>query len=132
MRRKEMKKIFLLLIKYLPVTQMAGFLFNNTMYCYYDTYELSYILDFIIGNTIINTILLYIISYIFKFCNWYRLIVTANFINLLVASYDANWRLPVEDMILLCIYYIVATIFILTAAYIHIKYDRNKTKNQTN
>nr|DAM51638.1 MAG TPA: hypothetical protein [Crassvirales sp.] len=127
-----MKKIFLLLIKYLPVTQMAGFLFNNTMYCYYDTYELSYILDFIIGNTIINTILLYIISYIFKFCNWYRLIVTANFINLLVASYDANWRLPVEDMILLCIYYIVATIFILTAAYIHIKYDRNKTKNQTN
>lgn len=127
-----MKKIFLLLIKYLPVIQMAGFLFNNTMYCYYDTYELSYILDFILGNTIINTILLYIISYIFKFCNWYRLIVTANFINLLVASYDANWRLPVEDMILLCIYYIVATIFISTAAYIHIKYDRNKTKNQTN
>lgn len=89
-----MKKIFLLLIKYLPVIQMAGFLFNNTMYCYYDAYELSYILDFILGNTIINTILLYIISYIFKFCNWYRLIVTANFINLLVAFYDANWRLP--------------------------------------
>ena len=110
---------------------MAGFLFNNTMYCYYDTYELSYILDFILGNTIINTILLYIISYIFKFCNWYRLIITANFINLLVASYDANWRIPVEDMILLCIYYIVAAIFILTAAYTHIKYDRNKTENQT-
>lgn len=126
-----MKKIFLLLIKYLPVIQMAGFLFNNTMYYYYDTYELSYILDFIIGNTIINTILLYIISYVFKFCNWYRLIITANFINLLVASYDANWRLPIEDMILLCIYYIIATIFILIATYIHIKYDRNKTENQT-
>lgn len=126
-----MKKIFLLLTKYLPVIQMTGFLFNNTMYYYYDTYEFSYILDFIIGNTIINTILLYIISYVFKFCNWYRLIITANFINLLVASYDANWRIPVEDMILLCIYYIVAAIFILTAAYTHIKYDRNKTENQT-
>lgn len=126
-----MKKIFLLLTKYLPVIQMAGFLFNNTMYYYYDTYELSYILDFIIGNTIINTILLYTISFVFKFCNWYRLIITANFINLLVAFYDANWRLPVEDIILLCIYYIVAAIFILITTYIHVKYDRNKTENQT-
>lgn len=120
-----MKKIFLLFVKYLPVIQMAGFLFNNTMYCYYDTYALAYILDFILGNSIAYSILMYIVSYVFKFCNWYRLMVTANLVNTAIAAYDANFKLPVEDATLLSIYFSIASIAVIIATYIHVKYDKH-------
>ena len=120
-----MKKIFLLFVKYLPVIQMAGFLFNNTMYCYYDTYTLAYMLDFILGNSIAYSLLMYVVSYVFKFCIWYRLIITANLANTAIAVYDANCKLPVKDVTLLIIYYIIASIAIIIATYIHVKYDKH-------
>ena len=120
-----MKKIFLLFVKYLPVIQMAGFLFNNTMYYFNDTYTLAYILDFVLGNSIAYSILMYIVSYVFKFCNWYRLMVTANLVNTTIAAYDANFKLPVEDATLLSIYFSIASIAVIIATYIHVKYDKH-------
>lgn len=45
-----MKRLFIVLIKYIPIIQMVGMLFNNILYCFSDIYIISYILDFIIGN----------------------------------------------------------------------------------
>ena len=47
-----MKRLFIVLIKYIPIIQMVGMLFNNILYCFSDIYIISYILDFIIGNSI--------------------------------------------------------------------------------
>ena len=104
---------------------MAGFLFNNTMYYFNDTYTLAYILDFVLGNSIAYSILMYIVSYVFKFCNWYRLMVTANLVNTTIAAYDANFKLPVEDATLLSIYFSIASIAVIIATYIHVKYDKH-------
>lgn len=120
-----MKKIFLLFVKYLPVIQMAGFLFNNIIYYFNDTYTLAYILDFVLGNSIAYSILMYIVSYVFKFCNWYRLMVTANLVNTAIAVYDANFKLPVEDVTLLSIYFSISSIAVIIATYIHVKYDKH-------
>lgn len=107
---------------------MAGMLLNNTLYCYNITNEFSYLLDFIIGNSIITTILLYICSNIFKFCIWHRLIITANFINLLIANIDAIFIIPIYDKELLVLYYIIASIFIIIGTHKHInKNDESKT-----
>ena len=45
-----MKRLFIVLIKYIPIIQMVGMLFNNILYCFSDIYIISYLLDFIIGN----------------------------------------------------------------------------------
>lgn len=50
-----MKRLFIVLIKYIPIIQMVGMLFNNILYCFSDIYIISYILDFIIGNSITTT-----------------------------------------------------------------------------
>lgn len=75
-----MKRLFIVLIKYIPIIQMVGMLFNNILYCFSDIYIISYILDFIIGNSITTTFLLYVCSYVFGFCKWHRFIITANII----------------------------------------------------
>lgn len=57
-----MKRLFIVLIKYIPIIQMVGMLFNNILYCFSNIYIISYLLDFIIGNSITTTFLLYVCS----------------------------------------------------------------------
>lgn len=52
-----MKRLFIVLIKYIPIIQMVGMLFNNILYCFSNIYIISYLLDFIIGNSITTTFL---------------------------------------------------------------------------
>ncbi len=111
--------------------QMTGMLVNNTFY-YFDIYNrYSYCLDFMIGNSIITTLLLYVCSYVFQFCIWHRLIITANFINVFIASIDVIYGIPITDGQLLVIYYFIASIFIAISTIIHINKNQNeyKTKN---
>lgn len=123
-----MKRLFIVLIKYIPIIQMVGMLFNNILYCFSDIYIISYILDFIIGNSITTTFLLYVCSYVFGFCKWHRFIITANIINLLIANLDAYYRIPISDIQLLIVYHFIAAIFICISTYIHIKNNRNDVK----
>ena len=103
-------------------------LLNNTLY-YFDIVKvMSYVTDFIIGNSVITTFLLFVCSYLFNFCKWHRLIIMANFINIMIANYDALFGIPVTDAQLLCIYYIIASIFIIISTYHHIKYNKNEYK----
>lgn len=121
-----MKRLFIVLIKYIPIIQMVGMLFNNILYCFSDIYIISYILDFIIGNSITTTFLLYVCSYVFGFCKWHRFIITANIINLLIANLDAYYRIPISDIQLLIVYHFIAAIFICISTYIHIKNNRKE------
>lgn len=116
-----MRKLLLLMIKYIPVIQMAGMLFNNLLYYINACREISYIIDFTIGSSISMTIVSYICSYTFKFCVWHRLIITANFINLIIANIDAIIGIPISDIKLLGIYYTIAVIFIIICLIIHFR-----------
>lgn len=119
-----MKKILLLLIKYIPVIQMAGILLNNILY-YFDTgRKLSYCIDFFTGSSIITTFLLYITSYVFKFCKWHRIIITGNFVNLTIANIDAIVGIDISDISLLIIYHFVAIVFIDIAIITYLNNER--------
>ena len=121
-----LKKILILLIKFIPVIQMAGMLVNNILY-FNDIYFISYILDYVIGNSIITTFLLIVCSYLFHFCIWHRLIIIANIINISLSTTDSIYKLPITDIQLLILYYTISAIFIIIATYIHIK-DKNNDK----
>ena len=113
----KLKDIFVLLIKYMPIIQMVGMLFNNLIYYFQLCNELSYISDFILGNSLITTFLLFVCSYIFGFCNWHRLLITSNFINIAIASIDSVYRIPISNLELLILYFIIYLIFLFIIIY---------------
>ena len=86
---------------------MLAMLINNTLYYFVGNYTTAYIIDFIAGNSLIYTILLLMISFRFNYCEWHRLIIVGNFINITIASYDASFTIPFIDMQLLLTYYII-------------------------
>lgn len=125
--KQYIKKLFILVIKYMPTIHLVGMLFNNTIYHLDYCYTLSYIIDFIIGFPIINLLIYILASYIFEFCIYHRIIIVAVTTNVVIAFIDSIYKLPCRDIALLAIYYIVAAIAILIITIIHIK-NNDKTK----
>lgn len=125
------KKLFLLLIKYIPIIQMVGMILNNTLYYFDINTTVSITFDFIIGNSFVNTFLIIVCSYMFNFCKWHRIIIIANFINLLIAMFDAIIGIPINDAYLLSLYYITASIsiIIITINHINKTNDKRTSKN---
>lgn len=125
-----MKKSLLLLIKYIPIIQMVGVLLNNTLFYYDILVEFVRLNNYMIGNSVITTILLYVCSYVFKFCNWYRLIVISNFINITIAAVDLIFHIPISNLELLVLYYTIYIIFLIIILVLRFKnkcisYNRN-------
>ena len=87
-------------------------LINNTLYCFDIITKTYHLLNYLTGNSLITTILLYVCSYVFKFCNWYRLIITANLINISIGSFDILFHIPITDFELLVTYYTICVLFI--------------------
>lgn len=107
-----LKKVFLILVKYMPIIQMVAMLVSNTLYCFNVITEAYHLLAYLAGCSVMTTILLYVCSYVFKFCSWYRLIVTANFINMTIGMIDIYYRFPITDFQLLVSYYTVSVLFL--------------------
>lgn len=116
------------MVKFIPVIQMAGMLVNNTMYHFNINVDYDYIIDFLFRNSFANTIVLYVISITFGFCKWHRVIILANFINIVIANVDRIYNIPISDIQLLCSYYIVAAIAIITITYYHVKDNKKHIK----
>lgn len=117
MSKLKLKDIFVLLIKYIPIMQMVGMLFNNVLYYFGLFRPICYIMDFTLGNSIITTFLLFICSNLFGFCNWHRLIITSNFINILIANIDVLFTIPISNLHLLSLYFAVYLIFLFIIVY---------------
>ena len=107
-----MKKLFVFLIKYIPVIQMAGIIVNNIVYSLTNSLYPE-ILDFTIGNSLVTTLLLYICSNLFGFCKWHRLIITANLINIIIATTDFIIPLDKTNFQLILFYFTIDIIFIM-------------------
>lgn len=112
-----LNKLFILLLKYIPIIQMVGMLINNILYTFHEINDYMYIIDFIIGNSIITTFLLFICSYVFRFCNWYRYIIITNFINIIISSIDSTFYINIDKIELFVIMNIINAIGIIISLY---------------
>ena len=110
---KIFKKLFVLLIKYIPVVQMAGILISNILYNIFDDDFYSQILDFTIGNSFITIFLLYICSYLFGFCKWHRLTITANLCSILFIMIKFIFDFKLSNLSLILTIFNIDIIFIL-------------------
>ena len=114
-------KLFLLLLKYIPIIQLISILISNTIYYLDIDARYSYTLDFINGHSLLFGIFLYVATRIFKFCNYQRAIIIANTINILIAGIDSIITIPVTDLHYLVLVYIISAIGLIVATYNHIK-----------
>lgn len=112
-----LNKLFILLLKYIPIIQMVGMLINNILYTFREINDYMYIIDFIIGNSIIATFLLFICSYVFRFCNWYRYIIITNFINIIISFIDSTFYINIDKIELFVIMNIINAIGIIISLY---------------
>ena len=112
-----MKKVLLIMIKYIPIIQMVGMLLLNVLY---NIFNINFynIYDFIFENSIVTTIILYISSITFEFCNWHKIII-----NNYILSELYNNQTYCESFYILYNIDIVVTIFIIIKL---IKYINNK------
>ena len=109
---KILKKLFIFIIKYIPVIQMAGILFNNTIYILFDADNLCSQIDIIFGNSYTTTLLFYICSYIFKFCMWHKLIISANLCSLILVNVDMLFKISFQDLTLILLILTIDIIFL--------------------
>ena len=117
MSKLKLKDVFVLIIKYMPIIQMVGMLSNNIFY-YLNIYRsVCYCLDFTLGNSITTSFLLYVCSNLFGFCNWHRLIITSNLVNILIAYIDVIFTIPISNLELLILYFIIYLIFLFIIVY---------------
>lgn len=79
----------------MPTIQLVGMLVNNTLYKYDVNLEFDYIGDFLLGNSIANITILYVCSYTFGFCKWHRHIIMANLVNVIIATIDKVFIIPI-------------------------------------
>lgn len=109
---KYLYKLFLLLVKWMPVAIAMGILLTNTFAVFEIALDFLYILNILFGNSVSYIIFMYAASYVFKFCNWHRITITYNLIafifNIIINYLETEHY---ENVILLFIHYLIAIVF---------------------
>lgn len=105
------KKLFIFLIKYIPIIQMINVIISNILYIISDYDRFITQLEIIIGNSYTHIFIYYICSYLFGFCKWHRLIITANLLSLILVNIDFYLHLP--NLLLILSIFTIDMIFIL-------------------
>lgn len=124
-----MKKVLLIMIKYIPIIQMVGMLLLNMLY---DIFNINFykIYGFIFENSIVTTIMLYISSITFEFCNWHKIVIVNNYVLNELYTYQKFY----DEISIIYNIDIVVTIFIIIELikYINNKNYGHKIKNNKN
>ena len=125
-----LNKTLILLIKYIPIIQMICVIVFNAMIYHNVLLKYCRLNDIITGNSVIATILLLFCSVIFKYGVWHRLIVVSNFIIILIILIDRIFRIPISNLELLVLYYVLYSIFLLLILIVNLKQKRIAKKHR--
>lgn len=117
---KDVYKIFLNLIKYLPLIQALFIGIILTLSCLGIYIN---IINSLIGISLITLIFYYISSYLFKFCKIHRLGIHCLSTIWLLETLDSIFKFQITNGIYLLIVLIIYILFI--SYYIYLKYEQN-------
>ena len=110
-------------LRYLPMV-MAGLYLLNTILSYYDL-DLS-VISYLSGVGLIPLIFIFLASYMFKFCNFHRMFLWYIVANDIVAWIDFNYGIPLSNLEILILHFIIAGIFLFIILYLKFVYCSNK------
>ncbi|MBO6075274.1 MAG: hypothetical protein J6P74_09120 [Paludibacteraceae bacterium] len=119
-------------IKWFPFIQLFCFLLSNTAAMLDLDMRMCNVLDAAAGNSLLATFFLLCLSMRLSFPYWHRLLIIANFANLVIAFCDANiCTLPVSDWQLYMLYIIAPCMCILIILFNQIRTYLHEHQTQT-
>lgn len=121
LRNNLMHKLFLIVLKYIPVLITLSYILNTILYWF--NIDLS-ILSNISGMSLCTWLFMYIQTYVFKFCEYHRLLLYYILITDLINIYDYYFVIPISDYQLLSIHTALIGILILLILIVHVKYHK--------
>ena len=121
---KNLYKIFLTLVKYVPM--FLSIIQTLRIVCNYIGVDML-ILSYLGGTSIPFLIVLFIMSFVFKFCYLYRIPLMYLLVIWLIAILDSIFTIPLSVINMFIIYTIVFGIFIISFVWFMYK-NRNKPK----
>ena len=113
-----MYKLEVLSVKYIPILIAAVVLLNSIL-SYFDVYIVAF--NYLAGTSLLTLIPMYISSYAFKFCGYHRMFITYILSHKIIETLDMYIGIPVDDLMMLLIYLIIAGIFSFIIIYWHQK-----------
>lgn len=123
------RKVLLVLLKYVPITQMLAALFSN-IFLWEEMYIEYNVVCYSFGNSIAVSLLLILSSYIFLYCTWQRVIIYTNFVLLFLGwigvSFAADWDFYAYSIYL----YSILSIGLISSLVFYIrtrKYERSNS-----
>lgn len=117
-RNKYLYKLFILVLKYIPVIIALCYVIN-TVLCYCDiNFEP---LSNIAGISLFTWVFLYIATYVFRFCIYHRMFLWYILIDDLLNITDYYYGLPVEASNLLMIHNSIIGVFLFIILYLYVK-----------
>ena len=122
-----MKKLFIFIMKYMPIIQLVGIFVVNIAYYFNSNKSIYYICTYLLGNSLIVTLFLLIVSYIFGFCKWHRIIIYANLINMSIELIDRIFNIPISNLEILILYCTISILFLFIALYYKFKCKHDET-----
>lgn len=121
---KSLHKIFLLILKVIPLVNALGCLLN-TLFAYYNI-ETPWI-SFTTGMSLTTWLFIYLATFVFKFCIYHRLPIYYIVLSDIIAYYDIIVGIPINNRSLFTLNLIIAGVFILLIVYFKFKQHESRT-----
>lgn len=121
---KNLYKIFLALVKYIPIT--IALIFTTHQILMY-LKILNPMLMYIGGTSFVFIVLLYILSFVFKFCSLYRIPLHYVTIGNTIGVLDTFLKFPISNLSMFRLYFILFGIMLIIYIWLMYK-NRNNPK----
>lgn len=122
LKSKYPYKIFLLILRYLPIS-LALTSVLNTVFSYFgiDLEMFSYIG----GISIIPLIFIYLATYVFKFCVCQRLFLDYTVLSAAISTYDYHWGIPISNSCIVSLHLILFFVTCCIVMILHLKHKEH-------
>lgn len=123
LKSKCLYKLFLILLKYMPVLLTLVYV-SNTILCRLGID--APILSNIGGLSLFPWIFLYIATYVFKFCTYHRLLLYYILLDDSLNIYDYYFPIPIEDTTAVTLHFSLIGILVLLLLLQHAKVNKEQ------
>lgn len=125
---KYLYKIFLYLIKVIPMIIAVLFILNSVLsYFNVDVIIFSYIG----GISVLSLLFFYLTSYVFNFCNYHRMFLHYISITWIINIIDCYIGIPLNNLNYLCLQMIIAGIFLFIILYLYVTTDKKDASSNS-
>lgn len=122
---KSLHKIFLLILKVIPLVNALGCLLN-TLFAYYNI-ETPWI-SFTTGMSLTTWLFIYLATFVFKFCIYHRMFLYYIAVVDIIDTVDYYIGIPLSDYNFLVLHIIITGITLFIILYLYVKHRKKLTK----